>query len=57
MRHLPQDMIKFRYDAEEKYRTDSIEQVKQEREKIIEEKEGKKKEEQNEKKSGGPGWH
>ena len=28
VRHLPQDMIQFRYDAEEKYRNDSIEQVK-----------------------------
>ena len=37
VRHLPQDMIQFRYDAEEKYRNDSIEQVKEERKKIIEE--------------------
>ena len=42
VRHLPNDMVKFRYEAEEKYRTDSINQVKEERAKIIEE-EGKKK--------------
>ena len=38
VRHLPQDMIQFRYDAEEKYRNDSINQVKEERTKIINEK-------------------
>ena len=37
VRHLPQDMIQFRYDAEEKYRNDSINQVKEERNKIINE--------------------
>ena len=43
VRYLPQDMIKFRYEAEEKYRNDSINQVKEERQKIIEEEEEKKK--------------
>ena len=45
--HLPQDMIQFRYDAEEKYRNASINQVKEERQKIIEEKEKKNEEEHN----------
>ena len=35
-------MVKLRYDADEKYRTDSIEQVKEERQKIIEATEKKK---------------
>ena len=35
-------MVKLRYDAEEKYRNDSINQVKEERQKIIEESEEKK---------------
>ena len=48
MRHLPQDMIQFRYDAEEKYRNESIEQVKAERQKIIEEDTGEDKEKKNE---------
>ena len=45
VRHLPQDMIQFRYDAEEKYRNDSIEQVKEERKKIIEEEKSKENDE------------
>ena len=47
VRHLPNDMVKFRYEAEEKYRTDSINQVKEERAKIIEEEEKKKEEKNN----------
>ena len=54
VRHLPQDMIQFRYDSEEKYRNDSIAQVKEARKKIMEEdtgeidkKDEEKKEEQN----------
>ena len=48
VRYLPQDMIKFRYEAEEKYRNDSINQVKEERQKIIEEEEKKNEEKKNE---------
>ena len=50
MRHLPQDMIQFRYDAEEKYRNESIEQVKAERQKIMEEDTGEDKEKKTKKK-------
>ena len=48
VRHITQDLAKFRYDSEEKYRNESINQVKEERQKIIEE-EQKKKEEKNNK--------
>ena len=41
VRCLPQDKIQFQYDAEEKYRNDSIEQVKEKRKKIIEEEKDK----------------
>ena len=47
VRHLPQDMIQFRYDAEEKYRNDSIEQVKAERQKIIDEEANSDKDKEN----------
>lgn len=33
VRHITQDLAKFRYDAEEKYRNESINQVKEERQK------------------------
>ena len=44
VRYLPQDMVKLRYDAEEKYREDSINQVKEERQNIIEAEEKKNEE-------------
>ena len=54
VRYLPQEMIQLRYDAEEKYRNDSINQVKEARQKIMEEdtsnvdkKNDEKKEEEN----------
>ena len=50
VRHLPQDMLQYRYDAEEKYRTESINQVKELRKKIIEEDNKKVDEEKDEKK-------
>ena len=50
VRHLPQDMIQLRYDGEEKYRNDSIEQVKAERKKIMEEATGETDKKQEEKK-------
>ena len=50
VRHLPQDMLQYRYDAEEKYRNDSINQVKELRKKIIEEDNKKVDEEKDEKK-------
>ena len=37
VRYLPQEMIQLRYDAEEKYRNDSINQVKEARQKIMQE--------------------
>ena len=47
VRHLSQDMAKFRYDAEEKFRISSIDEVKEEREKIIQEEEEKNKDNEN----------
>ena len=54
VRYLPQEMIQLRYDAEEKYRNDSINQVKEARQKIMQEdtsnvdkKNDEKKEEEN----------
>ena len=44
VRSLNQELLKYRYDAEEKFRKETLEQVKEERNKIIE-KENKKKEE------------
>ena len=49
VRTLNQELLKFRYDEDEKYRKDTIEEVKKERKKIIEN-EKKKKEAQNKKK-------
>ena len=45
VRSLPKELQDMRYDAAEKYRNDSIEQVKEERNKIIEELEKKEQEE------------
>ena len=48
VRLLSQNMIKYRYDAEERFRNETIEQVKKEREQIIKEIEEKNNEEENE---------
>ena len=49
VRSLPKDLQDMRYEANEKFRNDSIDQVKEERSKIIEEMEKKEKDKQEQK--------
>jgi hypothetical protein len=45
VKELSEDLLKYRYDAEEKFRRETLEQVKQERIEIIENEKQKKEEE------------
>ena len=48
VRYLKDDLIKMRYEAEEKFRNETIKQVKEERKKIIEEENNNKNDEKEE---------
>ena len=50
VKKLDKELFQLRYDAEEKFRNDTIEQVKKERQEIIESENKKKEEEENKKK-------